>query len=721
MEKKQLLGLKKLIATDQMVQSAKEDIPVPKQRYGGVEYIYKYGLYIMAEVEQEILKVALFHTKYLALSGREPMYSLFINKERNDFIGYDYMCRKWTTATLNRIRFPYEMHQSEKYCDESSAKCIKEFLETDREAFNAIQTFQLDLRKQNVLRKHKLVTDQWDLVMRDVPKLPKEWERWIKKVGLTQNFIFYEYNRKGTTQGYCTWCEKDVPVKEPKHNQKGVCSCCRHEIQYKSIKKMKKLITEEDTAYLVQRCGDGVVVREFMVKLMAKMSSYRKPMFQWYERRRFIYDGSFNMTEYYYGYDRTDDTERWKKGELTTVWGAGWRSYVYSKRGRVYRRNLSWLNRTYLGKTGFPEYVKKIALVDPCEYISYLRNQPILEKIAKAGLTQLAMEMVNGNQRLDHRMANGLGKTLFIDQSRLKRLREKNGGIFYLKWLQFEKAQDTVIADEVIEWMEKQAVKPENLTFIRNYMSAVQVKNYLERQSEESGEKIKDLVTTWEDYLIMAERMGKDISDPIIYRTRYLVRRHNELAKMVGNRSIVREAEKIERTYPMLPEIYKDLKKYEYSDADYKIIAPQKTESILLEGEKLQHCIHRNDRYFERMKEKESYILFLRKADKDSEPYYTLEVEPNGTVRQKRTFYNRQNSDIEQAEKFLQKWQKQLQRKLCREDYELAKLSKELRIKEMEDLRTKQVRLNGNFNSRLLADVLAKDLMEVAETDPLAA
>ncbi|WP_373219929.1 PcfJ domain-containing protein [Ruminococcus sp. 5_1_39BFAA] len=142
---------------------------------------------------------------------------------------------------------------------------------------------------------------------------------------------------------------------------------------------------------------------------------------------------------------------------------------------------------------------------------------------------------------------------------------------------------------------------------------------------------------------------------------------------------------------------------------------------MLIEGQKLQHCIHQNERYFERMNKRESYILFLRKTNEDSVPYYTLEVEPNGTVRQKRTLFNRQLEDIEEAEGFLQKWQKQLQMKLHREDFELAKRSKELRIKEMEELRRQQVRLHGNFNGRLLADVLAEDLMEVTETEPLAA
>ena len=79
--------------------------------------------------------------------------------------------------------------------------------------------------------------------------------------------------------------------------------------------------------------------------------------------------------------------------------------------------------------------------------------------------------------------------------------------------------------------------------------------------------------------------------------------------------------------------------------------------------------------------------MFLRKTDTPEKPYYTLEVEPDGTVRQKRTYFDRQNPDIEEAKKFLVKWQKKLTRKLNKEDKILSLKSRDLRKKEIEDLR----------------------------------
>lgn len=714
MKKKELTLLQWLKATDEMLAYAKADIPVLEERHGRMRYIYKYNLYIMASVEDRYLKVALFIPDHLSLGGTDPMYSLFIDKEDEAFIGYDHLLGKWTTAMLNRLKTPYELCYSKIFCTSKDTACICKYLETDASPYDAISNFQSELRRKNVLRRHKKLTDQWDQVMQKVPRLPNDWEHWIKKEGLTENFIFYEYTRRGATQGYCTWCEKEVPIVRPKHNQIGTCSCCHQKITFKSAGKAKRVTTKQDTAYLIQPQDTAFVVREFVIKMLVKTSSYQKPMFQWAERRRFVYANLSDYEEYYYGYDKTTGHNRWIKGDLTTTWGCGWKAYIECVRGKLYRANLLELDAGILRYSGLRQYAEYVSFVNPCEYVKYVNKHPELEPIVKAGLRELAKEMVNTNKEIHFTAAKDLGRALLIDRNRMNRLRQKNGGFLYLDWLRYEKKQNTVISDQVIDWMHEQGIKPTELLFIQNYMSAEQVKNYLVRQSAESGESVKGLVTIWEDYLIMAQRMGIDIADPIIYRTRTLVQRHNELAQQLGDKNTVEQAKEIEQKYPNLPQICSELKKYEYSNGKYQILAPQRVEDILLEGRKLLHCIHKNELYFDRMSSRESFILFLRKSEEASVPYYTLEIEPNGTVRQKRTLYNRQLPDIEKAEKFLVKWQKQLQKKLKKEDFELAKRSKELRIKEMDELRINQVRLNGIFDGRLLADVLAEDLMEAA-------
>ena len=42
------------------------------------------------------------------------------------------------------------------------------------------------------------------------------------------------------------------------------------------------------------------------------------------------------------------------------------------------------------------------------------------------------------------------------------------------------------------------------------------------------------------------------------------------------------------------------------------IIAPSGVEEIILEGRALTHCVSNSDRYWERIENRESYILFFK-------------------------------------------------------------------------------------------------------------
>ena len=112
---------------------------------------------------------------------------------------------------------------------------------------------------------------------------------------------------------------------------------------------------------------------------------------------------------------------------------------------------------------------------------------------------------------------------------------------------------------------------------------------------------------------------------------------------------------------------------------------------------------------------REAYILFLRKTAEIDKPYYTLEVEPNGTIRQKRTYFDRQNEDLKDAEKFLKEWQKVVSERLTESDREKAEKSKVLRLQEFEQLRQDDIRIHtGDLAGQRLVDVLVSDLMETA-------
>ena len=274
----------------------------------------------------------------------------------------------------------------------------------------------------------------------------------------------------------------------------------------------------------------------------------------------------------------------------------------------------------------------------------------------KAELFVLADELLEGKGGLEDYSSGKLSKVLKIDRNRLRRLRRVQGGVQYLKWLQYEKKYEKNIADKEINWFVKNNFTAEEFEFILDRMSPLQIKNYLLKQQNLSGESLDSILRTWKDYLSMAKKANMDVNDAIVYRVSRLNQRHQEMVQIIEEMNAAMKAKEILATYEGIDKVLSEEKeKYDYQEGEYAIIAPEKVEDILHEGNPLHHCVDKGEHYFERIAKRESFILFLRKAENIETPYYTLEVEPGGTIRQKRTKYNRQLDDIDQAEAFLRR------------------------------------------------------------------
>ena len=116
-----------------------------------------------------------------------------------------------------------------------------------------------------------------------------------------------------------------------------------------------------------------------------------------------------------------------------------------------------------------------------------------------------------------------------LDAQKFRRLRQLDGDTETLAWLQLEKKTGQRIPDEMLHWFQKERISAKDLLFIADRMSLVQIKNYLQRQKQYFDGSCRQALTTWQDYLAMAERLHYDTSDEIVYRVRKLRQRHDEL------------------------------------------------------------------------------------------------------------------------------------------------------------------------------------------------
>ena len=717
MRKRNLLKLPVLRATKEMMKLAAEDNPETATSWGGTPYLkFERSCYLRCMVRHGVLITAFYDPVNLLNNDDSPFMALFINCKEKRYLTYDYRNQKWTGAMLKNIRLP-QRYYGNIWCAHRDETRIRRYLHREYmygDVRDILQSYQNEVREAALDAKYMRVSKAWREENKTVPKLPKNWVNWVDKVGIPEQYIYYHYKNGGAKSGYCSFCEAEVPIEKPKHNAFGQCSQCGHKIQFKAIGRVGFLMTPRHTVHLPQKTPDGMVIREFQVWRRQFKGEHTHPTVAFTEVRRSFYTPEGRpLSAYYYGTYK----QRMLMWIKTPTRSPNY-SYWYNTKGMVYGRTLPLLDRKGLSRSGLPAEAAKGEPFDPEAFLAKYNDGIIREQLQKANLPALLNDYrCQGYSGiiLDLRPMP-LKKALGIDTFRLKRLRENGGGALYLKWLRHEKAMDSVIPDHVINWMCEERIRPEECRFIGKRMSFLQIYNYMTRQMQESGMSSNTMLITWKDYLNMAAKLNYDVSDEIVYRTSKLRQRHDELVERSRKLKMEERAKPIEQKFPKIRDICESIKdKFTYEGEDYVVTVPNGVADILAEGDSLHHCLAGSDRYYERIERHESYLLFLRRAAEPNEPYYTMEVEPNGTMRQIRTMYDRQGEDIAVVREFLRGWQRVVEARLTKDDRVKANKSKSLRKEEFRQMRRDQVRIhNGDLAGRLLVEVLTADLMEAA-------
>ena len=107
MKKKELQSLPVLNATPKIMAAARQN-PLQKEtvtygKWQTTHEFYEYGLFIRCAIKNDILMVALYLPEHLCTGGKLPSYTLFISRSERCFITYDYLVKKWRTATMYHL------------------------------------------------------------------------------------------------------------------------------------------------------------------------------------------------------------------------------------------------------------------------------------------------------------------------------------------------------------------------------------------------------------------------------------------------------------------------------------------------------------------------------------------------------------------------------------------------------------------------------------------
>lgn len=665
--------------------------------------------------------MAVFTPWMIQQGSKYPAFEIFLNTEGNDWITRYFDPagnEKWSTATIGNLSeviggkdteemlgeyevcFYNYVHRCDKeaWINPEGNKALRKQLKTKWGGYYAIKEWQERCKKEKRDEADAKVFEPWDKDLKLVPKLPQGFINWAFREN-TEHYIFYD---AGAKKGYCSRCCKEVPISGQRHRKKGVCPSCKKPIVYLANgKKSKYLTTPIGESQIIQPIEDG-----YVVQILHTWRRYHA------DDILSIYKPDLISAVAYKVIVQGESIRAYTEGEYKQrVWR--WipcLPWMLWESGRTYKGNLKKIRETY-PHSAAPIILEKELDIPFVQYVSKEKEYPVFESLLKIGLHEIVKDALKASTPSSFKQREA-AKALELDNARLKKLIALGGSVAAWKWLQLEKRRNTEYKADMIRFFAEHTIWEYELQFISDRMSYEKIWHYLDKQAALTGEEVKQLLITWKDYLNMAKKNKVNINLEQNYKPANLKKAHASMIELANREEIAKEAKPIRRKFKNVEKNLKELRKYEYSADGYIIAAPKKIEDIILEGRVLGHCIHRCDFYFERINTKESFIFFLRKSAYPETPWYTLEVEPGGNIRQKRTTGDNQGPELDAAMPFLRKWQRHIKKIMSKEDKKLADIADRKRKANYKDIRlNKKIVWHGKHQGKLLADVLEADFM----------
>ena len=557
-----------------------------------------------------------------------------------------------------------------------------------------------------------------------VPDISQNFREWFFEVAAGEEYMFKE---KGTREFQCTncgekWKEKEIQPKI-RHNDMVICPGCGKKVLAKT--RTKRVTKKGLSAYVLQEVDETAsVLRIFDVEIgwdngrhyvsideqirvvMYKLSMLRKNRHTY--KIYYAYWNGWEKANYkkYRAHDGYLYPGEFKGVLEDTIYsGASYVLEYLSKR----RQKLNY-NRLLSGEGNVKRYAQKVELLSKGRFWKLLR-----ETVSQTEYHGYTACYYYGPLNI---RADSLEEFFRIkDKQKINRIRDENGGNDMVYWMQYSDRTGQKIPRDTLQWLIREEIEPEQAEEIKKYMNPQQIMNYIKRQQKEQYPAFTAAAVMEEylDYIAMCEACDKNMKDEMVYRPRELKRRHDEIVidkqqieilRAMENNQDAQEtfAQEMRDKYPTAEQTLSKIRnRYEYENEEYKIIVPKTLVDIVKEGRVLHHCAGSSERYFNRIEAEETYICFLRRKEAPGIPFYTIEVEPGGTIRQHRSYLD-EEPGIDQIRAFLKEWQKVIKKRLTERDRELARMSKEKREANIRELQEKN-------NTRVLQG-LAEDFMD---------
>lgn len=569
---------------------------------------------------------------------------------------------KWYRCSLNNVArvckgketlkgYDYYFDEDWKYASNADADRAWEYLG------NRIDTFEYKTNQVKYERAYQRKRQRIDSIMNAIPCIPDGVEAWLDEEIFPGDYLFFKRDKR---TGYtCTACRAKSWRKKPwKHGEMTTCPKCGAEVKAYS---RRNEIMKREPVVILQPHGEGWLERQCLAE--CRWSSAGKEIKIYEEIRVIIGKSKCYGTEYYGTRRFADETEQdwWDRNGGNKHFAP---SYLYPD-------NLQEaLPCGGLEHSGLDVIAKEKVKLNINRFILRYNDQPWLEYLIKAGLYRLAADIANSYYvpELICPYGSSLKGTLQLDGNRVNRLKQLNGGLNTLGWLQYEEESEfdgrrIKISQESLEYLDAKKVRLEDCRMILQELGSVnRMVNYLKKQKMSPN----TVAQTWRDYLRMARQEGIDTTDDIVRLPKDLKTRHDQLVERINARQnaerMEREKEKYARLNARIQERLPDVKRYFWEDDTYMIVPAGRCEELVEEGRALHHCVGASDVYMNAMAEGRRWILFLRWKSELDKPYYTIEIDMfTDEIRQYYSEYDRQPNKKE-IRKVLDKFKQDLKK-----------------------------------------------------------
>lgn len=583
-------------------------------------------------------------------NNKTPVLRVFASRNGRKTLTYLYSKEAWGSGSLDRY-LSLSGYYSSTYIYRSQADrdCGQKYFGGAQASLESLRNFQKGILETALHKRHRNEDAKINALMKRVPKLPADWEKWIDGSVLKKSrYIYYRRLTKKRICGFCTHCKTDVELSYAKHGKEAKCPQCKSNITFKAVGRAKK-VYDCEYAVVIQRLygSTDLVVREFRVE-RAFLSHYRSPYTKWIEQRRRFLLGDGSSISYIPRWQYTHEmrTSEWRVCNQEICF----KQHLYTK------RLTAALKNTLFEYCGIKHFAKRNQNFIPViSYLQSYQKYPSIEYLQKMGLNTLVSEIADGfySESFGINLSEKTPEKVFdVPKQLISFFRKVDIGHWCCAVVKMCVEKGKRFSESDMKLISSAHLDHECLSKVGKlleYTSLSRIINYFSRRDMEryySG----GFLSTWLDYLHEAQELEYDLSDKSILMPRDLIKAHDATSKiMLAKRNAEHSAkivEMCERTDQM----------FAYASKEMLIRAPMNADELINEGATLNHCV---GTYIPRIAEGQTMVLFIRMKNKPDTPFYTVSIDKNADVRQVEGA-NR-TPPTKEVTLFIQKWQKRIQ------------------------------------------------------------